>query len=101
MTKDEQIETLKSALHFYADERRYTGWRAREALAAVEAPPPTDKYSDMIAAAVKAYEEFSPLLKAAHKREQRRSFLRGMCPSHWDYEAWCEHVDKWCEENGY
>lgn len=26
--------------------------------------------------------------------EQRRSFARGMCPSHRDYAEWCEQVDK-------
>ena len=25
---------------------------------------------------------------------QRRSFVRGMCPSHRDYSEWCEQVDK-------
>lgn len=25
---------------------------------------------------------------------QRRSFMRGMCPSHRDYSEWCEQVDK-------
>ena len=105
MTKDEQIATLKSALRWYSDLLQNFahdgGDRAREALAAVEAPPPADKYSDMIAGALKAYELLPPELRAPHTRKQRRSFLRGMCPSHWDYEAWCRHVDKWCDENGY
>lgn len=43
MTKDEQIETLKSALRWYNNlMQNFThdgGHRAREALAAVEAPP--------------------------------------------------------------
>ena len=26
--------------------------------------------------------------------EQRRSFVRGMCPSHRDYKEWCEAVDR-------
>lgn len=26
--------------------------------------------------------------------EQRRSFVRGMCPSHRDYVSWCAEVDK-------
>lgn len=107
MTKDEQIKFLREALEIVAGRRQCIdnllshAEIAQQALAAVEAPPPADKYSDMISGAFKAYEELAPELKNAHDREQRRSFLRGMCPSHWDYESWCRHVDKWCDENGY
>jgi hypothetical protein len=34
------------------------------------------------------------VMSAEEIYEQRRSFIRGMCPSNRDYEVWCETVDK-------
>lgn len=50
--------------------------------------------TDLIARAVAAYEAMTPEQKVAHDYEQRRSFVRGMCPSNRDYDLWCKTVDK-------
>lgn len=34
------------------------------------------------------------VMSAEEIYEQRRSFIRGMCPSNRDYKGWCETVDK-------
>jgi hypothetical protein len=34
------------------------------------------------------------VMSAEEIYEQRRSFIRGMCPSNRDYKGWCEAVDK-------
>ena len=44
--------------------------------------------------AVAAYKALSPEEKARHDYEQRRSFVRGMCPSRMNYDEWCALVDK-------
>lgn len=36
----------------------------------------------------------SRVMTAEEMYAQRRSFVRGMCPSHRDYAEWCEAVDK-------
>lgn len=41
-----------------------------------------------------AYAAMSPQQRAYHDHEQRRSFVRGMCPFDKDYKAWCEVVDR-------
>jgi hypothetical protein len=53
----------------------------------------SDVLQKMCEAAVKAYSEMPPEQKAAHDYEQRRSFVRGMCPSKRNYEEWCKQVD--------
>lgn len=41
-----------------------------------------------------AYEAMTPSQKLRHDYMQRRSFVRGMCPSHRNYEEYCAGVDK-------
>jgi hypothetical protein len=48
----------------------------------------------LIRRAVAAYEALPPERKAALDYEQRRSFVRGMCPYSHDFKRWCEEVDK-------
>lgn len=48
----------------------------------------------LIKDSIARYEAMTPEQKTAHDYEQRRSFVRGMCPSNRDYKEWCEHVDK-------
>ena len=40
------------------------------------------------------YDALPPAQKAAHDYEQRRSFVRGMCPFRRDYAEWCKVVDR-------
>ena len=40
------------------------------------------------------FDKLSPEEQAAHRYEQRRSFVRGMCPSRRNYDEWCREVDK-------
>src|SRR5262245_20169504 len=42
----------------------------------------------------KRYNALSPQQKAAHDHEQRRSWMRGMCPSNRNYDEWCKEVDR-------
>jgi hypothetical protein len=49
---------------------------------------------ELVAAAEARYQTLSPAEKARHDHEQRRSFVRGMCPSRLDYNEWCEMVDR-------
>lgn len=48
----------------------------------------------LIEKSVAAYKALSPEDKMDHDYEQRRSFTRGMCPSHRDYKEWCDAVDR-------
>ena len=48
----------------------------------------------LIKQAVAAYKAMSPEDKADHDYEQRRSFVRGMCPSKRDYAEYCAAVDR-------
>jgi hypothetical protein len=41
-----------------------------------------------------AYEAMSPEQKAQHDYNQRRSFVRGMCPDSTDINVWNDAVDK-------
>jgi len=50
--------------------------------------------TDLIRAAQAKYDAMTPEEKAWHDHEQRRSFVRGMCPSKRDYNEWCETVDR-------
>lgn len=50
--------------------------------------------TDLIARAVAAYEAMTSEQKADHDYEQRRSFIRGMCPWRRDYGDWCKVVDR-------
>lgn len=47
-----------------------------------------------IAAAMERYDRLSVEEKRNHDYEQRRSFVRGMCPSNRDYDLWCKTVDQ-------
>lgn len=49
---------------------------------------------ELIAQAQARYDALSPEEKARHNYEQRRSFVRGMCPDNRDYEQWCAMVDR-------
>lgn len=44
---------------------------------------------ELAAKAEAAYNALSSSQKLRHDYAQRRSFACGMCPSHFDYEAWC------------
>lgn len=48
----------------------------------------------LIAEAVMKYDRMTPQQRARHDHEQRRSFVRGMCPTSRDYGEWCEIVDR-------
>lgn len=48
----------------------------------------------LIAKANERYQALSPQEKEEHDYEQRRSFVRGSCPSDRNYEDWCKVVDK-------
>lgn len=48
----------------------------------------------LIETAKAKYEAMTPEQKASHDYEQRRSFVRGMCPANTDYGAWCRAVDR-------
>lgn len=48
---------------------------------------------DLIDKAVAAYNALPPSQKLRHNYMQRRSFVRGMCPSKRDYGDWCSQVD--------
>jgi hypothetical protein len=52
------------------------------------------EFKDLVAQAKARYDALSPAAKKYHDYEQRRSFVRGMCPSKRNYEAWCLEVDK-------
>ena len=54
----------------------------------------TDDLKQRIAQAQAAYNALSPAEKAWHDHEQRRSFVRGMCPSNYDYDKWSKIVDE-------
>lgn len=47
-----------------------------------------------LAEAVERYNAMTPGERAAHDYEQRRSFVRGSCPSKQDYAEWCKIVDR-------
>ena len=48
----------------------------------------------LIAEAVMKYDRMTPAERARHDHEQRRSFVRGMCPDNRDYGDWCAIVDR-------
>lgn len=48
----------------------------------------------LIAEARARYDAMTPAEKATHDYEQRRSFVRGMCPGRYNYEKWCIAVDR-------
>ena len=48
----------------------------------------------LIAYAQASYNLMNPREKAHHDHEQRRSFVRGMCPDSRDYNEWCKLVDR-------
>jgi hypothetical protein len=49
---------------------------------------------DLLKKSVAAYNAMSPEQRADHDYEQRRSFVRGMCPFRNDYSEWCKTVDR-------
>ncbi len=49
---------------------------------------------DLVAQARAQYEALTPEQKIEHDYEQRRSFVRGMCPDNQDYAEWCKVVDR-------
>lgn len=49
---------------------------------------------EMVREAQRKYEALSPEDKAAHDYEQRRSFVRGMCPGDKDINEWSKGVDR-------
>ena len=53
-----------------------------------------DQLMHLVQAAKGRYDRLSPEEKAYHDHEQRRSFVRGMCPNGYDYDNWCRLVDK-------
>jgi hypothetical protein len=40
------------------------------------------------------YDALTPEQKDKHDYAQRRSFVRGMCPSRMDFDEWCKVVDR-------
>jgi len=51
-------------------------------------------FTKVVAEAMAHYEALSPSEKWRHDYTQRRSFVRGMCPSDHDFKKWCEVVDR-------
>jgi hypothetical protein len=51
-------------------------------------------FQSALAKSIAAYKALTPEQRASHDAEQRRSFIRGMCPDHRDYNEWCELVNK-------
>lgn len=49
---------------------------------------------ELAAKAQAAYDTMTPLQKMQHDLAQRRSFMRGSCPSARNYDEWCGHVDE-------
>lgn len=49
---------------------------------------------EMVREAQARYDALSPEQKAAHDYEQRRSFVRGMCPESQDLNEWSKIVDR-------
>ena len=54
----------------------------------------SEELKRMIERACAAYEAMTPEQKQYHDHEQRRSFVRGMCPSKRDYNEWRDAVDR-------
>jgi len=52
------------------------------------------EFQKMVADACARYDAMTPTQKAHHDHEQRRSFVRGMCPDNRDYGEWCKMVDR-------
>ncbi len=118
MTKDEQIETLKSALRYYADNLHdFVAKRARDALAAVEAPPidieaaykrlcQSTLAEDIIAvhrAAAKAHAALPQHEKQMRELRARKDLLRGLEPPSiasgyafdMSRQQWHDFIDAW------
>jgi hypothetical protein len=53
-----------------------------------------DELKQLVACAQAKYMAMTPQEKADHDHEQRRSFVRGMCPDDQDYVEWCNLVDR-------
>lgn len=49
---------------------------------------------ELIDRAKTAYDAMNPSQRARHDYEQRRSFVRGMCPFDYDYAEWSKVVDR-------
>ena len=49
---------------------------------------------ELVQKAKARYDALTPHQKAFHDYEQRRSFVRGQCPSNRDYDKWCKGVDE-------
>ena len=49
--------------------------------------------NDLVKDAGARYDALDPQQKAQHDYEQRRSLVRGLCPTHMEYTEWCGIVD--------
>ena len=54
----------------------------------------TSELRELVAKAQARYDAMTPEQQAHHDHEQRRSFVRGMCPDNRDYAEWCKVVDR-------
>lgn len=54
----------------------------------------TEQFQKLVAEARERYDALPLEQKIAHDYEQRRSFMRGMCPFRRDYAEWCKVVDQ-------
>lgn len=54
--------------------------------------------ASMIARSNAWFNALSDSKKAEHRAAQRRSFVKGMCPSNRDYAEWCRMVDEMLPE---
>jgi hypothetical protein len=61
----------------------------------------TFNLQEAVAKAKAAYDAMTPAQQARHDMEQRRSFVRGMCPSNMEFDKWCEVVDRTMPYSGY
>ena len=74
-----------------SDKREPRNSPAAHFLSTARDPP---ELNHLIAMARAAYDAMTPAQKAAHDYEQRRSFVRGMCPGKRNYDDWCREVDR-------
>lgn len=103
MPTEKQIEAAAKAIckARYGHLRRYIvrvqfyEEEPRAALEAAEKVNAMNSYSKTDPALLEALEEVKRhVLTPEEYFAQRRSFVRGMCPSNRDYAEWCEQVDK-------
>lgn len=67
---------------------------SKESRRVLDEAPARLELDALLKEAVARHDAMTPVERAAHDHEQRRSWVRGMCPSNRDYEEWCRRVDE-------